>query len=253
MMSQQQIEEAQERRRLHKASGLCMAGFIDEECSEPAIPSDTAESFCATHLARVHAGYRANEEQCSHPGCNCKKFNHYAYTPGSECTFSYSAPRADPGKLTSVRAWYALWEAGWSVQKIADAWGRPFGEVDEALNKFSQQPLPLPRSMPRLPETEEECTKHRQHLRALYNTGWSLESLHRVTGGIYAPEFLVHLVGADKATRKSRATLDPRRLCPCPCKKRLHGRQRYASDACRAKIYRDRKRSAKVAACSSKN
>jgi hypothetical protein len=100
--------------------------------------------------------------------------------------------------------------------------------------------MPLPRSLPPLPQSGEECNEWRGHLRELAAHGWSQAALDRVTRGIYSPEFLAELIGQCKLTRKSRSKLDPSRRCPCPCKRLLKGRQMYASDACRKKSARKR-------------
>jgi hypothetical protein len=97
--------------------------------------------------------------------------------------------------------------------------------VDQALDIASQKPLPLPVSLPPLPANEAEATEWRRRLRVLADNGWSQEALNAITGGIYSPELLAELIGQSKLTRKSRSKLDPRRLCPCGCKKRLQGRQ----------------------------
>jgi hypothetical protein len=136
-----------------------------------------------------------------------------------------------------------LCEAGWSVQKIADAWNETPETVEAALDTASQQPLPLPRRLPPLPENEAECTEWRRCLRELAAHGWPQAALDRITGGIYSPEFLAELIGQYKLTRKSRSKLDPSRRCPCPCKRLLKGRQMYATDACRKKVARKREHS----------
>jgi hypothetical protein len=147
--------------------------------------------------------------------------------------------------LQRYRPWVAMFEAGWSLEKIASTWSteaHPLSaaDVETALDELTQQAPPLPRSLPPLPENEAKCTEWRQHLRELAARGWSQEALDRITGGIYSPEFLAELIGQSKLTRKSRSKLDPSRRCPCPCKRLLKGRQMYATDACRKKVARKR-------------
>jgi hypothetical protein len=86
--------------------------------------------------------------------CGCGKFDHDAYQPVSPCTFSAPAPRHQPGQSVSncdIRPWLAMWDTGWSIEKIADAWNETPETVEAALDIASQQPLPLPRSLPRYP------------------------------------------------------------------------------------------------------
>jgi hypothetical protein len=161
-------------------------------------------------------------------------------------------PRRTMASLKAVpqqyRPWLAMFEAGWSLEKIASTWSteaHPLSaaDVDTALDNLTQQPLPLPRGLPPLPQSGEECNEWRGHLRQLAAHRWPQESLDRITGGIYSPEFLAELIGQSKLTRKSRSKLDTRRHCPCRCGKRLAGRQQYATDACRKKVARKRERS----------
>lgn len=120
-------------------------------------------------------------------------------------------------------------------------------KVEAILGRLSRQPLLPDRVVLVLPRNEAQCTKRRQLLRELAQRGWSQESLLRITG-CYTPEVLAEITrGAAptskvSARRKSRSKLDPKRFCPCGCKKRLKGRQKYASDACRKKVTRQRTR-----------
>jgi hypothetical protein len=143
------------------------------------------------------------------------------------------------------RAWLNLWDAGWSVEKIATTWNQPPDSVEAILDDLSQQPLPPEHVTLSLPRNRAECDKRHQLLRELAERGWSQESLLRITG-CYTTEVLSSIIGKPSskasAPRKSRAKLSPSRRCICGCKKRLKGRQRYASDACRKKVTRQQER-----------
>jgi hypothetical protein len=137
--------------------------------------------------------------------------------------------------------WLLMFEAGWSIEKIASVWNQPIESVEATLDKLSQWPLPPEQQRLALPGSEEEGKKYHEILRELHRRGWSEAALLRLTG-CHTPESLSAILRLPAKTRKSRVKLDPRRICPCGCKKRLKGRQQYASDACRKKVTRHRNR-----------
>jgi hypothetical protein len=129
--------------------------------------------------------------------CGCSKFDHNAYRPEPPRAFSTPALRHQPGQPLpdrQIRPWLVMFEAGWSIEKIAAAWKEMPETVEAALDIASQQPLPLTRSLPPLPENEAQCTEWRRHLRELAACGRSQKALDRITRGIYSPEFMAELV-----------------------------------------------------------
>jgi hypothetical protein len=137
-----------------------------------------------------------------------------------------------------LRGWLALFDAGWSREKVANAWSTTAypltaDNVDELLADVPTAP-PV-RAVPRLPTNQREAESLRVQMRAYFRSGWSIEQL---AGHFfyYSPEVIAAIVGA--TPRKSRSKLDPRRRCLCGCRRHLTGRQHYASDKCRKKYAR---------------
>jgi hypothetical protein len=150
------------------------------------------------------------------------------------------------------RPWLALFEAGWSFEKIADAWTtkaqpQTAAVVERILDKLPLEPIAaLPTALPvveKLDEAKAQSDRQRSHIRYLAQVkGWTLEQLQQVYP-LYAPSMLEHIIGKASGPRKSRSKLDPKRVCPCGCKKRSTGRRGYFSDACRKKVARKNARS----------
>jgi hypothetical protein len=165
------------------------------------------------------------------------KFDQTAFVPARALAF----PRIERTTVGNhVPAWLALWEAGWSFKKIADAWtttAHPVtpDHVEAVLNKASMSPSPTIRTIPRLPQNQKQALAQRSLIKRLYREGWSVESLVQ-RFFYYSPEVVKQIVGSP--VRKSRAKLSPRRKCPCGCVHRVTGRKKYATDACRKRVAR---------------
>jgi hypothetical protein len=79
--------------------------------------------------------------------CGCGKFDHNAFVPQLPRTFD--APYPAPDAAPPVSARLGLWEKGWSVEKIAEAWNterRPLtaDQVQAVLDEASLEPCPGP-------------------------------------------------------------------------------------------------------------
>ena len=81
-----------------------------------------------------------------------------------------------------LQTWPALWESGWPVQKIADAWGWPVHEVQAVLNEATLVALPRVRPWLILPTTKAQAKEQRDTLRLLYRQGQTVPQLWSATG-----------------------------------------------------------------------
>jgi hypothetical protein len=94
-------------------------------------------------------------------------------------------------------------------------------------------PHPLPiRQVSKLSETKEAALAFRQHIR---DTSYTIPQLTRMLFW-YADDVVTKIV--DEKPRPSRSTITPGAPCPCGCERRLTGRQRFSTDACRMKVHR---------------
>jgi hypothetical protein len=147
-----------------------------------------------------------------------------------------------------IRAWLALWECGWSVQKIPDAWGWPVHEVQAALNQSSTVALPPVRPWLILPTTKEQAKEQRDALRLLYRQGQTVQQLteryrhyslalmeHIVRQPLETAEGKVwaqkHLHG--KPPRPQLTPQTGQRACACGCRRPVAGRRKWAREGCR--------------------
>jgi hypothetical protein len=154
--------------------------------------------------------------------------------------------------------WLALWESGWSFQKIADAWttlDKPIiaADVERTLNDITLNPDRASRLVPSLPSTEIEAKRFRDTVRLRFNEyGWTVPQL--VQHYFYLGESYVRKLVSESYETLTPKTLTTRKLntkkhpCQCGCGKRLTGRQRYASPACRMRASRRRERQARTVA-----
>jgi hypothetical protein len=219
---------------------------LTPETLAPYVQSDSPEKAAERILVYL-AGTRWDDKPLPYPRL-CQLYHSDYPTDKPEtsvrapCILNQTLPLEVPDAPPLHRAWLDLFDAGWTLEKIADTWNQSLESVEAILDDLSQQPLPPEPYLLALPKTEAEGKKYRQLLRELAHRGWSQDSLNRITGGIYFPELLATITGKVSTSRKSRSTLDSKRTCPC-CKKRVKGRQQYCSDACKMKAARGRKRS----------
>jgi hypothetical protein len=85
-----------------------------------------------------------------------------------------------PSVSPTHRPWVVMWEIGWSVEKIADAWNETPETVSQVLNQLSVEPLPARRVGTGDLSTKERANAQRNRIRHLYrDQGWSLEQLRQ--------------------------------------------------------------------------
>jgi hypothetical protein len=156
--------------------------------------------------------------------------------------------------------WLGLWEEGWPVAKIAEAWHETPDSVRAVLDDLSMGPPPsrYRAAVPELPATEEQWKERRDVLRLLSRQGWSVDRLvQRFL--YYSPEVMAavvrqpletvkgqqwaqkHLTGK-KATPAGPTVPPGQRVCGCGCGGRVRGKETYASAACRMRVSRTRAR-----------
>jgi hypothetical protein len=130
----------------------------------------------------------------------------------------------------SHAVWMALWDAGWSCEKIATTWDQPLESVVEALDKLMCRPWPVRRLGAGGLSTKERATARRNRIRQLFHEqGWSLEQL-RQAYPIYSRAILERIVKQREQEVLSRTCKDcgtlisgkrsTREYCNATCRKR---------------------------------
>jgi hypothetical protein len=143
----------------------------------------------------------------------------------------YSTPRNSPISSTH-QAWLALWELGWSIDRLASTWNQSPDHLTTILNDLSQHPLPSRvRSVPQLPTTPNAAHRLREIIRQLYHHGWTIGRLAE-TFPYYNAAFISELV------KKSRMTPPAEKRCACGCTQGVWGRQKWATPGCRKRTQR---------------
>jgi hypothetical protein len=143
-----------------------------------------------------------------------------------------------PVKRITNHVWLALFDAGWSCEKIASAWSTlhaPVSAEDVAAIPLSMEPTPAVRPVSPLPKNTQANLKQRNTIARLYHVGWTIDRLYQ-TFFYLSPEVIRQIVGSP--VRKSRSKLSPRRKCPCGCAHRVTGRRTFATESCRKKVAR---------------
>jgi hypothetical protein len=218
--------------------------------------------------------------------CGCAKFDHDAFRPVTPRTFSDAPtpkPDGSPNAPLPIKSWLALWEAGWSAEKIANAWStsqRPLTaeRVQAALDEASLEPYPAPSDQTQLQRrlghkpdvtvadfqrlakgqgwTEDWLTKQlRSHLddsRRIAQELLTGTGRQRPFTEHYDPQIECDLPASVipyscvlelyESTADREQAQPGERACVCSCGKRVHGKQKYATQACRQRVYESARR-----------
>lgn len=147
-------------------------------------------------------------------------------------TFQFKRIEKSPN---THRAWLALWESGWSLERIAETWNQSEEYVDTVLDELSMQPLTtLVRRVPELPATKEEAQRQRAMIRRRYQQGWSIERLAHYYL-YYSEEVLQKIVGKPPLAPQSPIST---KLCGCGCGGQVREQKKWATPGCRKRVQR---------------
>jgi hypothetical protein len=135
------------------------------------------------------------------------------------------------------RVWMALWDAGWSFEKIAATWNQSLELVEAVLDKLIHQPWPVRRIGTGDLATQEQAVARRYQIRRLFHDqDWTIEQLHQVYP-VYSRAMLEKII-------KQRAQATIGKTCR-HCETPIIGKRStkaFCSPECRRDHHRGQKR-----------
>jgi hypothetical protein len=134
------------------------------------------------------------------------------------------------------RPWLVMWEAGWSVEKIAATWNEAPETVSQILDNLTEGALPPHRIGTGGLYAKARVTARRTRIRHLYHKqGWSLEQL-RQAYPVYSRAML------EKMLKQSLTPKPAQKVCK-RCEALILGKRssrKYCSDTCRKLRFKER-------------